>query len=643
MKTFASAGEPGGAAAPRPGGPAPHRVSFRFSARGNRAAFLRDTGGPGLGVETWTWQDGAPQRRTLSTRGETLYSQPMPLDDGRALVLRSGVGVHDVVLLTPGRAEMAVGRIESRGCYLLPSPNADTPAVARGLNDDGSATLWLVRLASPGIGAVSVRDLPTGILGTGHWLDNRGSVLGFDCHVEGRTRIIAVDLATGEVCPATLADNCRMVLSDPGSGRFLVAEGVGGSRRYGWGRWDRGAWELTFPEALGEFDGTVTPLAIDPSDDAVAFCVARGLRSEVAICTPKRGAVSRLSLPSGMVFPVASWTSGGLHLVISRPDQPANVMTVAPGADRCLAHADPAPPGGWAPAHAETLAGPAGPIEAVIYGGPHWRLAELLLVALHGGPHAAWRLCFDPLFQDLVAAGVAVVAPNQRGSVGHDAAHRDAIRGAWGGPDLSDITYLAATVSAHRQQHGLSRLRLFGVSYGAFLALLASAARPELWSHCAAVATFSSADSLYAVGPDTVRSFLRRLDALGTIDDVLGPRDLERLADRITARLFIAHGTGDEKIPVSEPRRITAALERAGRRSGADFCYREVPGGHDILHGAEDAGLRRQLVGFLAGPEADSSPEIGADPEIDARQELGLALSGDGDRAAFGSGAAPCR
>src|ERR1700721_1005011 len=111
METFACADGPGGPAAPWPGGPAPHRVNFRFSARGDRAAFLRDAGNPGLGVETWTWRGGAPRRRTLSTRGETLYSQPVPLDDGRVLVLRSGAGVHDVVLLTPGRAETAVGRI----------------------------------------------------------------------------------------------------------------------------------------------------------------------------------------------------------------------------------------------------------------------------------------------------------------------------------------------------------------------------------------------------------------------------------------------------------------------------------------------------------------------------------------------------
>ena len=161
------------------------------------------------------------------------------------------------------------------------------------------------------------------------------------------------------------------------------------------------------------------------------------------------------------------------------------------------------------------------------------------------------------------------------------------------------LATLAATVLAHG---GASTVELdFAALAFAFLALLATAATPALWSHCAAVSPFCSADGLYASGSDTIRSFLRRLDALGTVDDWLGPRDLERLAGRITARLLIARGTADEKIPASEPRRIVAALKGAGRRDGADFVYREISGGHDLIGGVPAAGLSQQLVRFLSG------------------------------------------
>lgn len=581
---------------------APLRVSFFFSARGDRAACLSGSGGSGLGIETWAWRDGAPRRQTLSTSGETLYSQPLPLDDGRVLVLRAGPGVHDLVLLAPGQEEVLLGRVESRGLYLLPSPEAGTLAVAVGVYDDGSAALWVVKEADPRIRAIPAPGLPAGILRGGHWLDGTGRTLGFDHYAGGRSQIVAVDLATGAADFAGFAANesYRLLQAGGQSGRFLAARNVREEVSVGWGRWDHGNWELSFPEELGLLGGEATPLAIDPAGRSVACCVAAGLHSEVRIYRPGQGGPIRLDLPAGTLLPAASWTSSGLHLVTAGPDRPANITTVTPETGRHRTHADPGPPVGWAAAHVERLPGPAGPIEALIYGGTRWRDAERLLIALHGGPHTAWKPTFDPLFQDLAAAGIAIVAPNQRGSTGYGPSHSDAIREAWGGPDLSDISYLAGLLSGYRQPRDLPPLMILGTSYGAFLALLAAAAEPALWSACAALSPFCSAGSLYDAGSDSVRSFLRRLGALGIVDDDLGPRDLERLAGRITARLLIAHGTGDEKIPVSQPRRIAAAIERAGRRRGADFAYYELPGGHDLIRGTSGGRLHRQLVSFFS-------------------------------------------
>jgi pimeloyl-ACP methyl ester carboxylesterase len=602
-------------------------MSFFFSAQGDHAAFLRGAEGRGLGVETWTWHDGTPRRRILTTGGESLYTQPLPLGDGRVLVLRSGAGVHHLAVLAAGQDELNLGRIESRGLHLLPSPEPGTLAVARGLRKDGNAALWVIRETSPHLQAVPASGLPAGTLHGGHWLDDAGRTLGLDHHCDNRSRIIAVDLQTGAMAGPALsgarAEDYHLLMSDRRSGCFLAAANAAGDIRLGWGRWDRDDWRLTFPAELSSFDGRVTPLAIDPAGRRVAFLLENGLRSEIQLREPgpaqrgssdpgsaQRGPAghgTRLDLPRGTFLPAARWTSGGLHLVTSGPHRPANILTVLPDLCRHRTDADPAPPGGWATAQAKTLAGPAGPIEAVVYGGPRWRESERLLIALHGGPHAAWKLDFDPLFQDLAAAGVAVLAPNQRGSTGYGPAHRDAIRGAWGGPDLADIRYLAESVAAHRG-HRLPPLMLFGVSYGAFLALLAAAAAPDLWSRCAVVSPFSSAASLYAEGSAGVRSFLRRLGALDVIEDDLGPRDLERLAGRITARLLIIHGTGDETIPVSQPRRITAALRRAGRRSGTEFTYRELAGGHDPLQSSPEEVSRRQVIHFLTQPaSADSA------------------------------------
>lgn len=597
------------------------RISFFFSAHGDHAAFLCGAEGYGLGVGTWEWRAGAPRQRLLSTGGESLYSQPLPLDDGRVLVLRSGAGVHQLVLLARGREERTIGRIDSCGLRLLPSPEPGTIAVATGLTGGGTTALWLIRETSPHIQAVPAPRIPAGTLHGGHWLDPAGRTLGLDHRRSGESRIVALDLATGAVTEIPAAstgsgdsgasgsgeENHHLLMSQLRSGRFLTARNAGGQVSLGWGRWSNGNWQLAFPEGLSSFDGMVRPLAIDPAGRRVAICVEKGLRSALQICEPAGRGSETISIPSGILWPAASWTPGGLHLVTSGPQHPATITTVSSGSRRHQTGQDPAPPGGWAPAHAEVLPGPAGPIEAVIYGGPRWRESERLLFALHGGPHTAWKLTFEPLLQDLAAAGVAVVAPNQRGSTGYGPAHRDAIRGAWGGPDLADLRHLAESVSAGRRGRGLPPLRLLGVSYGAFLALLAAAAGPSLWSRCAAIAPFCSAAGLYAEGSEGVKSFLRRLGALDVIDDDLGPRDLERLAGRITARLLIVHGTADETIPASQPRRIVAALERSGHRSGAEFSYREIPGGHDPFQSGADSESRRRVIEFLAS-HADADP-----------------------------------
>jgi pimeloyl-ACP methyl ester carboxylesterase len=584
----------------------PGRMSFFFSARGDDAAFLRIVEGDGLGVETWAWRDGSPRRRIVSTSGESLYSQPLPLGDGRVLVLRAGPGVHRLVLLSPGQAERNIGSIQSRGLHLLPSPEPGTMAVARGQRDDGTAALWIVREADPHIQAVPGPDVPAGTLHGGHWLDDTGRVLGLDHHHDNRSRTIAVDLATGEVSGSALAgagaENYHLLLSERRSGCFLAARSLRGEIRLCWGSWDGGDWHLAFPERLSSFDGKVTPLAIDPGGTMVALCVENGLTSRIHVWDSANRECRQLGFSPGVFLPAASWTQAGLHLVTSGPDRPANITTVTPEVGDHWTHADPAPPGGWASAHAEVLPGPAGPIEAVVYGGRRWRESEHLLIALHGGPHSAWKLTFDPLLQALAAAGVAIVAPNQRGSTGYGQAHSDAIRGRWGGPDLADINHLAASISAYRRPRGLPPLMLLGVSYGAFLALIAAAAEPELWSHCAAVSPFCSPASLYAEASDGVKSFLRRLGALDVIDDALGPRDLERLAGLITAQLLIVHGIGDETIPVSQPRHIVAALERAGRQSGTDYSYLEMPSGHDPLQSATSQASRRTVVQFLTRP-----------------------------------------
>nr|WP_282961348.1 alpha/beta fold hydrolase [Streptomyces virginiae] len=255
----------------------------------------------------------------------------------------------------------------------------------------------------------------------------------------------------------------------------------------------------------------------------------------------------------------------------------------------------------WATAHTEWLEGASGRIEAIVYGGSQWRSAPRLLIALHGGPESAWRFEFDPMFQRLSRSGIAVVAPNQRGSQGYGRAHKDAIRGAWGGPDLDDICHIARTLSAQRRSRRLPPLLIYGSSYGGYLALLASARCPEIWSHCAVFSAFTSPQSLHADGSDGVRSFLKRLHALPEPQQP-EKHDAAKLAAHISARILIVHGHHDDVVPVSQARRLRSALRKAGRTEGKNFQYAEVKAGHDPLSDCRDDDLSERLTRFFIDP-----------------------------------------
>jgi dipeptidyl aminopeptidase/acylaminoacyl peptidase len=220
-----------------------------------------------------------------------------------------------------------------------------------------------------------------------------------------------------------------------------------------------------------------------------------------------------------------------------------------------------------------------------------------VVVALHGGPDQHWTLEFAPLFQMLAHAGLAVVAPNQRGSTGYGTAHARAIIGAWGGPDLADIRELGRTIVAARDPDA-RRPAVYGSSYGGFLALLTAAADPDGWSACAAVAPFRSVESLYAQAGRPTRNLIDRLDGHPRVDDELGPRDLGRLVSRIRASVLIAHGLLDETIPVTQSREL---VDRLVSRGHHDVTYREPPNrGHLAFRASRTDPLALEITRFLA-------------------------------------------
>ncbi|MFF4198017.1 alpha/beta hydrolase family protein [Nonomuraea sp. NPDC001831] len=586
------------------------RINFRFSGDGRYAACLARRGRGLLVPEVWDVAGARP--RTLRTRtGETSASVPTPTDSGDVLLCRAGTDAHRLTLLTaPSRDngddgddgnaeehELAVFRGGVVRVVAGAAPGIAALVLATGA--DGRTSVW--RLSGRAERPERIATAPYPVRG-GIWLDETGRRLALT-RAGAEPATVVLDTSTGALTPpAGPAADEYVLLAAPGAGVLLTAVRRDGAYRLGVrDRDDDGP--ARHPERLNAFDGEVTPLALNPSGRRLALAVNRRTRSHLVLHDLAADAGTEARLPAGVIHPAARWNTGGLHLVHSAPGRPAGLVGIA----GCSVSRPPAAiaDGGIRPSPARVLScpGAAGPMEAIVYGDP--TAGHRVVVALHGGPEAAWRFAHEPLFQRLSRAGIAVVAPNQRGSTGYGAAHRDAIRDAWGGPDLADVLALGRALAAARDP-GAPRPMVYGASYGAYLALLACAAQADLWSRAAVVAPFLSGRALYEDGPPPVRALLDRLGGRTDLDDELGPRDLLRLAGRMRLPLLIVHGDDDPIIPVGHSRRLYARLRAARWPEGAAPIYLEVPGGgHDLQHDVRDTAVLDRVVDFLrAGPGA---------------------------------------
>lgn len=596
-------------------------------------------------------------------RSESLRSQLVSLADGSVLVCRHDGDRHDLAHLSyDGNAavEQQLASLRLPGLRLLPLPvppgaGPRTPvALALGTDTRPATTAWLIR--TDGSEPERIAEIP-GLHGGGTWLDRAGALLALDRVNAGLVRSVALDLRSGTTTPLLEIgehSNDRLVLFDPDTRFAMVRSDAPGTDRLGWGFLGGGE-PLRFPECLHVSGMFLRPVALRRAADGprVAMQIDHGAGSALALWRPAVGRLDRLPVPPGRLGAVGHWGEAGLRIPYSSPDHPTALATL--DVDALLAHGplpattvpiplplqlaplgsglpgpwrDTVPPwqagrpvtprtepdgwrldgstrpgdgGRWQPAQSLELAGPAGPLEALVYGGDAWLSSPHLVLALHGGPADAWRLEFDPALQRMAAEGLAVVAPNQRGSTGYGVAHALAIRGAWGGPDLDDVLYLLEAIAGQRAALGLEPPALFGVSYGAFLALLAAAHAPaEQVARCAVVAPFLSGARLLAEAAPPVRALTTRLGGGEPIADARGPRDVLQLAHRLSAPLLIVHGSRDEAVPVGQSRSLRHELLRIGRVEGADFRYVEAAGsGHEVLAEEGAAVLHELLAGFL--------------------------------------------
>ncbi|AGL19941.1 S9 family peptidase [Actinoplanes sp. N902-109] len=215
---------------------------------------------------------------------------------------------------------------------------------------------------------------------------------------------------------------------------------------------------------------------------------------------------------------------------------------------------------------------------------------------LHGGPEAQERPGHGPLFQSLVARGMAVFAANVRGSSGFGRTFVNADNGPLRHAAIADV---AACVD-HLVTSGVAdpaRIGCMGRSYGGYLTLAALVTYPSLFAVGIDVCGMSNFATFYEhTEPWIAAAAVSKYGDPVRDADLLHDLSPITRIDRLRAPLMVVHGENDSNVPVIEAEQVVKALAERG----VEHRYLLFPGeGHELLHRSSRAEYLRETVSWL--------------------------------------------
>ena len=187
-----------------------------------------------------------------------------------------------------------------------------------------------------------------------------------------------------------------------------------------------------------------------------------------------------------------------------------------------------------------------------------------VVLSFHGGPEGQEAPSFRADYQALVAQGIAVFAPNVRGSSGFGKRFVNLDNGALRVNAVKDIvSCVDAVVKAGVADP--KRLGIMGGSYGGYMTMAGLVDYPD---------TFAAGVNLFGVV--NFKTFFKHTegwmaavskveygdpDTEGDMLDRLSP--LTRI-DRVKAPTLVLHGANDTNVPVIEAEQVVASLKKRG-------------------------------------------------------------------------------
>src|SRR5262249_32009300 len=185
-----------------------------------------------------------------------------------------------------------------------------------------------------------------------------------------------------------------------------------------------------------------------------------------------------------------------------------------------------------------------------------------VVLSFHGGPEGQERPHLDSTYQALVAQGIAVFAPNVRGSSGFGKTFVNLDNGPLRFDAVRDIKscveFLIQTGVAAPGKVGI-----MGGSYGGYMNMAGLTAEPWLFAAGHNLVGILNFDTIFAHtrpsmdsrvrleygDPETQADLLRRLAPIHKID-------------RVTAPTIVLHGANDTNVPVIEAEQVVENLKK---------------------------------------------------------------------------------
>ena len=194
----------------------------------------------------------------------------------------------------------------------------------------------------------------------------------------------------------------------------------------------------------------------------------------------------------------------------------------------------------------------------------HWTPPGPVVLSFHGGPEGEELPSFRSEYQALLMQGIAVLAPNVRGSSGFGKRFVNLDNGELRFNAIKDIKSSADYLIANRIADP-GRLGIMGGSYGGYMTMAGLTEYPDLFKSAADLFGVVNFETFFANtepwmaaistveygDPKTQLDLLRRLSPINKVD-------------RVKAATIVLHGANDTNVPVVEAEQVVNNLKQRG-------------------------------------------------------------------------------